>query len=100
MVREREKAMRHRMPLESNHLTLSDVKYPGRERLELYPPKQEITFNLEDSPPPDNTRYYHQYLTSQHQLSLEQLKALQLSHDEMRQRCERVIGTYDYEQHL
>lgn len=39
MAKEREKALRYRLPLESNHLQMSDVKYPHKDKLDLFPAK-------------------------------------------------------------
>lgn len=87
MAKEREKALRYRLPLESNHMQLSDVKYRGKEKLDLYPEKTEVTFNLDEKDSPDFYRYDARildYLTSSKEATDTQLKALKLQHEEMR----------------
>ena len=40
------------------------------------------------------------YLTTSKEAADTQIKALKQQHEEMRSRCERVLGTYEYEKEL
>jgi hypothetical protein len=60
---------------------MSDVKYPGKEHIDLFPEKQEVTFNLEAAErlSPEFYKYdarILEYLTSSKNAADTQIKAL------------------------